>query len=750
MGRLRKSVNYGTNGGVAITSKASDFDPTQAGVQAYASGGPTACNSTAYSVTETQYDWLGRPVLATDNAGRVTKTVYDAAGRTARVIANYVAWEGETDTNLPPQRSGDINVITEYGYYDSDGRLWTQTAADPDGDGSVADNQVTTYAYVSPGTCPSAAGEDLLSSVTYPDGGVVGYTYYADGSMATMTDQNGTVHTYTRDRLGRVTADIVTLATGSAVDNSVLRTTTSYDNQGRVSQVDTYATTSGGAPTSEVAYDYAPSGGVKTSWQSHSGAADTTSTSTTPRVQYFYGRSADGSTVRLTRIVYPNGRVVQFNYGLAGSDPDGPFGRFGSISDPAGNVYASYTYMGVDSAIRVDHPGVSGDLVLNYDPLGNHSCSGLDSLGRIVQQSWTIDGTQVDGYAYGYDGSGNRTYKQNLTATGLDELYSYDSLGRLTNASRGTLNEGHTAITSASLEQGWTLDGVGNWSNYTSDDGTTSVDQDRDVTEANEISSITTNNSTAAWLTPTYDADGNMISAPKARAESDASQRQLYIYDAWNRLVKLAVDDNGNSTTETTDANGVYDAGSDLVIAQYFYDGLGRRIAKSVAVYGTGSNSSTISNWRRTDYYYDESWQVLEERTALVAANSPTAVVTLSTSGVTVTQYVWDALYVDTPIVRDMDVNGDGDCIDTGDQHLCYLTDANHNVTGLVSLSGHVVERYCYSSYGALAISTARPTWPATRQPIGPPAPAPPPRSAPPATPSFTPAWPWTAKVACT
>ena len=60
---------------------------------------------------------------------------------------------------------------------------------------------------------------------------MVGYTYYADGSMATMTDQNGTVHTYTRDTLGRVTADIVTLATGSAVDNSVLRTTTSYDNQ---------------------------------------------------------------------------------------------------------------------------------------------------------------------------------------------------------------------------------------------------------------------------------------------------------------------------------------------------------------------------------------------------------------------------------------------------------------------------------------------------------------------------------------
>ncbi len=422
---------------------------------------------------------------------------------------------------------------------------------------------------------------------------------------------------------------------------------------------------------------------------------------------YVYRSSTGAGAGLLAQMVYPDGRVVDFRYGRAGGDAAGPSGRLAEITDAGGGVYASYSYIGVDTVVRADYSLVQGGLRQSY---GSSAAGydGLDGPGRITALRWTqADGTQVDGYAYGYDGSGNRTYKQNLTATGLDELYSYDALGRLTLAQRGTLNEGKTAITSASLTQGWTLDGVGNWSGYRTDagDGTTwDENQTRDPSLANEISSITAQDGTPQWLTPTYDADGNMISAPKSGYETDASQRQLYIYDAWNRLVKLAVDNNGNSTTETTDANGVYDAGSDLVIAQYFYDGLGRRIAKSVAVYGTGENFATITGWQRTDFYFNESWQVLEERTGLVAANSPTTVVTLSTSGMTLTQYVWDALYVDTPIVRDVDTGGNGVCTDSTDQHLYYLTDANHNVTGMVSLSGHVVERYCYSSYGALAI----------------------------------------------
>jgi hypothetical protein len=54
------------------------------------------------------------------------------------------------------------------------------------------------------------------------------------------------------------------------------------------------------------------------SWQSHSGAVNT---STTPKVQYAY---ADGSanTVRSTSLTYPDGRVLTYNYGSGGGIDD--------------------------------------------------------------------------------------------------------------------------------------------------------------------------------------------------------------------------------------------------------------------------------------------------------------------------------------------------------------------------------------------------------------------------------------------
>lgn len=56
------------------------------------------------------------------------------------------------------------------------------------------------------------------------------------------------------------------------------------------------------------------------------------------------------------------------------------------------------------------------------------------------------------------------------------------------------------------------------------------------------------------------------------------------VYDAWNRLVKIT--DN---------------AGSPAAIATYAYDGLGRRIEKTV-----GSDTY--------DSYHNSSWQVVEVR----------------------------------------------------------------------------------------------------------------------------------------
>jgi len=50
------------------------------------------------------------------------------------------------------------------------------------------------------------------------------YTYNRQGQPTTKTDQNGSVHSYSYDKLGRQTADSVTTL-GDDVDNAILRIT---------------------------------------------------------------------------------------------------------------------------------------------------------------------------------------------------------------------------------------------------------------------------------------------------------------------------------------------------------------------------------------------------------------------------------------------------------------------------------------------------------------------------------------------
>lgn len=116
-------------------------------------------------------------------------------------------------------------------------------------------------------------------------------------------------------------------------------------------------------------------------------------------------------------------------------------------------------------------------------------------------------------------------------------------------------------------------------------------------------------------------------------------------------------------------------------MATYEYDGLGCRIQKTV-----GETTD--------DYYYDESWQVLETR----RGGDPDPL----------DQYVWDVRYVDAPVVRFHDGNTDDDLdggSEEGDNTLYYTTDANWNVTALVdAATGAVVERYMYDAYGKVTI----------------------------------------------
>ena len=81
-------------------------------------------------------------------------------------------------------------------------------------------------------------------------------------------------------------------------------------------------------------------------------------------------------------------------------------------------------------------------------------------------------------------------------------------------------------------------------------------------------------------------------------------------------------------------------------------------------------------------------------------------------------QYVWSRRYIDAPVLRDRDSDGDGvpaegslGKADSGlDERLFYVTDANFNVTALVQGTpgdadlGKVVERYSCDPYGKVLV----------------------------------------------
>jgi hypothetical protein len=192
------------------------------------------------------------------------------------------------------------------------------------------------------------------------------------------------------------------------------------------------------------------------------------------------GADLDANFVRPDYVTYPGPtatRRVYYNY------PDGGSGavlsRLDNIasagSPSASEKYAAYGYFGASTMIKVEYPAVPGDgesLALTYGSAAN-GYSGFDRFGRTLNQKWSLQsaGTLKDQYTYAYDRAGNRLSRDVLPdagtpPTGLDHYYSYDGLDRLTQSNRGDLDGGVITDQNADTNQAWTLDTVGNCSQF--------------------------------------------------------------------------------------------------------------------------------------------------------------------------------------------------------------------------------------------------------------------------------------------
>ena len=657
LGRQIAAANYGTS------------DPGDPPPDAPPPSSPTIL------VSQIAYNSRGEAYLSTDPAGMMTRTDRDDAGRQIRVIQNYQTevistlapgvellapacecgcCETQPAACAKPTKGADVNATT-LTTYTPDDNVATLTALNPNTGGF----QTTRYLYGTTLATSAVARNDLLVAVLYPDAADstdgVQYQYNLQSQVRRMQDQNGTIHDYAFDGLGRRLADKVTQL-GANVDAAVQRIDTAYEIRGMVSTVTSYADTTTGTMVNQVTLAYNDFGQLDSDDQNlGTGLPD-------QAVTYTY---ADGSanTIRRESMVYPYSsgtRTLGYLYGSTGGDDGDSLSRVTDLSFATVSPIASYSYFGLGSFAKVNYPqpGASSTLATS-----SPTYPGFDKFNRIINLPWTKSTSgDLAGFTYTYDQASNRLRRLDTKATAsgkpFDEVYTYDGLHRLKTMTRGTFDTSHIVLTAPTLQQRWGLDATGNWTTFTNSDFTDSsnvFDQQRTSNAANEITKITTTVGANVYP-PVYDRNGNMQFVPYSLyAGLSAADGYAATYDAWNRLTTLALV--GPSP-----------------VAAYSYDGLNRRTVATTYDPGIGPLETRY-------FFYSDQWQVIEEQV----------------EGATYTpdrQFVWGLRYIDDLILRDGSTTG------ILSKRWYALQDANWNVVALANTVGSLFQRFCYTPYG--------------------------------------------------
>ena len=533
-GREIASADYGTNGNELLLRPET-----------------VPARSDTVLLTETFYDPAnGRAYKTVDPAGKESRTFVDALGRTTKTVANYV-------TGVPSAATPDCDITVEYSYHASN-QVETMTVVNP-----VTGNQVTRYLYGTEHTsiAPIIYRNDLLTVEIYPDSvehpadGIadrVSYQYNRLAERVWKRDQNGTVHNYDYDNLGRMIHDRVT-DVGTGVDTSVRRISTVYNINGQVESLASWdnSTVAEGSVINEVKYEYNQYGLLDKEYSNPTGAV----TASSKYIGYSYDTTKSGEyftkRLRPTGFAYPAGDTVSYSYGL--NDFVDNYLNRPIMVQYNGATVGIYAYEGLATPVVIECPQAS--LSLDYT-----RSDALDNFKRITRQMWkgVYDINVVD-IKHGYDRSGNRTYRLDEMASvynkGLSEFYTYDGMNQLIDK----------YISPESIEH-FNYDATGNHVQTMSG----AEVETQSFNKANEIVAINGNANAVS-----NDRNGNMTHIPGY----DLS------YDAWNRLVRVS---NSGST-----------------IAEYQYNALNHRVVKT-----TPSETRYYffdSSWQCVEEYADNA-----------------------------------------------------------------------------------------------------------------------------------------------
>lgn len=689
--------NYPTrSNSVLVTSTTYDTDGTVLEVEA--PGKPSSPSGTAGTKTRYLYDKAARQVAvisnytggSLSNDDRATDTYVRYAYTTGLMTAMWVDIQGDDTDGVPPSALSGADAkdqITKY--------VYGTTRGSTPGSGTPPQSQVATGHLLREAIYPPQTGSQAESDRT------VSYAYNALAEQVWTKDQNGTILKTTLDAAGRETSRVADTL-GTDIDGSVRRIDLSYTARGQVLAVDQYAATSGtSSPVNGVKYTYDDWGNVTNIAQDRNGVV-ASSGGDEYSVAFDYARTAPTNgryAYRRTKMSLPWHTTGTFdvNYTYSSSSSlDDVTSRVTSMTftTPGPSTTGDrvrYQYLGRAQLVGTEYP----------EPVSNHNFytisssvavyDRLDTFNRVVTDLWTGGQGQAGNATYDvgveYDRNGNPTGQlDRFVKSGGSLIYSskytMDDLNRVTKADRGIYTGGTGSVSGSTryVEDWTTLTQTGNWSRSKLDLDANSVytgsgefDETRDHNAINQILTRDTDSNSSVNYSLAYNKGGQM---------TDDGKTYKMVYDAFGRLVQVK---------DRT--------GSNYVIAEYRYDGLGQRVAQHSRADGV-FNRSVNSDDPWEFFVYDDSWR-------LVAAykNTGSTPYSISSTASLMERYVPHAAgldgrggssYIDSMAVRDLDITGDATLEGRG----YFIQNWRADLVGVMRPDGVLPGWFKYSAYG--------------------------------------------------
>jgi RHS repeat-associated protein len=573
-------------------------------VETYALAGLLNTTTTrAGLVTRLAYDGSNNLIRVTGPFGHTLTFAYDTSGRVVQMTApdsgvySYVystsalGLLGGTPNNLlsvtypsGAQRqyvyentsfpNALTGIIDENGQrfatwtYDTQGRAVTSQHAggvelttltyNSDGSTGVADARGNVHGYVLT-TQFGVVKPTAVTGVPVPSAGGKAFTYDGNGFIASRTDWDGNVTTYTHDARGDETSRVEASGTPDArtittawhptfhlptqITDGNRTTTFAYDAKGNL--LTRTVTAPGTAST--WTYSYNGSGQVVT-------ATDPRRNVTT------YAYDARGDLVRITnalgqvtlissydangrplKVQDPNGLVTTLTYNFRGE----------VTSKIEAQWVTAYGYDAVGQLTKLTRPDRSF-LAFSYDPA--HRLTGIaDALGNRIAYTLDLTSNRIKEQVFGASGALSRTRSysydavnrlaQAIGALGQTTNYSHDPngnltgvtdpLGKLTDVYYDPLNRRSATVDPNGGQTDFSYDALSRVAGVTDPRGLVTSYAYDGLDDQTSIASPDT-----GVTTKTYDPAGNPVTSTDARGKTTANS-----YDALNRITRAAFAD---------------------------------------------------------------------------------------------------------------------------------------------------------------------------------------------------------------